>query len=96
MGRINIVNTKTVIDNANSVMTNLTEIKSIKASIDQILSELKVYWAENGDQQKFASILSGELGTLNEIIYCTGEFCSAITDYVNALEATSSNVATGK
>ena len=95
MGRINITNTNTVVNNANSVISTLSEIKSIKASIERILSELSVYWAENGDQQKFANILSSELKTLEEMIYCTGEFCSATNDYIKSIEATSTNVASG-
>ncbi len=95
MGRINILDTKAVVNSANSVISTLSEIRSTKNSIDKILSELAAYWAENGDQQKFAQILSSELKTLEEMIYCTGEFCSATNDYIKSIEATSTNVASG-
>jgi hypothetical protein len=95
MGRINILDTKTVVNSSNSVISTLSEIRKVKDSIDKILSELNAYWAENGDQQQFAQILSSELGTLQEMIDCTGEFCSATNDYIKSIEATSSNVASG-
>lgn len=96
MGRINIKDSKTIINNANSVFSSLTEIKNLKTNIENILNELDSYWENNGDRQKFAKILSSELSTLGDILYCTDEFCAAISDYVNAQEATSSNVAPGR
>ena len=93
MGRINITNTKTVTSNANSIISSLTEIKRVQTTIDNILSNLNTYWAENGDEQEFAKILASEQDKLAKIINCSNEFCLAINEYISKIEATSGNVA---
>lgn len=95
MASIEIKNVSKVISSAETLASGTVKLDSARESIDYILNELNQYWAETQqDAQTFAEGLKKNVERIQTMVECNKEFATAITNYAEAQQKTSTSAIT--
>ena len=90
--KIEVSDTKTAIQDANTLLIDVKELSSVRDSLEYVLHELKDYWEQTQeDAAAFYNDLNNNIQILSEILNHNKEFANAIIDYAESQEKTSAN-----